>query len=150
MKRSLPFPDLPPTHYRNLGYTRIPMAPLAFLAGFMWMRFHWRIAAAVLCTLGGIGLMSLEPIFLGRLVEALRLDDFHGAWSPVIWTPFWLLAAAWIGSTMFNRLGDIVDLKTSPPLREEIQVYLFSWLIDHSPDYFHSNFAGRLAAKSNI
>jgi len=48
---------------------------------------------------------------------------------------------------MFNRLGDIVDLQTSPPLREEIQVYLFSWLIDHSPDYFHSNFAGRLAAK---
>src|ERR1700752_3080861 len=28
-----------------------------------------------------------------------------------------------------------------------MQVYLFSWLIHHSPDYFHSNFAGRLAAK---
>jgi len=143
----LSFPDLPPAHYRNLGYAQIPRTPLAFLAKFVWMRFRWRIVAAVGCTLGGIGLMSLEPIFLGRLVEALRLGDFHGAWPTAVWMPFWLVAGAWIASAMFNRLGDIVDLQTSPQLREEIQVFLFSWLIDHSPDYFHSNFAGRLAAK---
>ena len=147
MKPRLCCPDLPPAHYRNLSYAQIPRTPLAFLAGFVWMRFRWRVVAAVLCTLGGIGLMSLEPIFLGRLVEALRLDHFDSMWSPAVWTPFWLVAGAWIASAMFNRLGDIVDLQTSPPLREEIQVYLFSWLIDHSPDYFHSNFAGRLAAK---
>ena len=47
----------------------------------------------------------------------------------------------------FNRLGEIVDLQTSPRLREEMQVYLFSWLIEHSPDYFNRNFAGQLASK---
>ncbi len=142
-----PFADLPQTHYRNLNYARIPKAPLAFLAKFLWTRFRWRVIAAVLCTLGGIGLMSLEPIFLGRLVEALRLNSYQGLWSPVVWLPFWLVSGAWVASAIFNRLGEIVDLQTSPQLREEIQVYLFSWLIDHSPDYFHSNFAGRLATK---
>lgn len=146
-----PAPDfsshLPPLHYRNLDWAKIPKEPLAFLAKFLWMRFRWRVVAAVLCTLGGIGLMSLEPIFLGRLVEALRLKTSPTVWDPQVWTPFVMVAGAWVISALFNRLGDIVDLKTSPLLREEIQVYLFSWLIDHAPDYFHSNFAGRLAAK---
>ena len=113
MKPCLSFPDLPPAHYRNLSYAQVPRAPLAFLARFVWMRFRWRVVASVLCTLGGIGLMSLEPIFLGRLVEALRLNRFQDdVWSPAVWTPFWLVAGAWIASALFNRLGDIVDLKT--------------------------------------
>lgn len=143
----LPFADLSPSHYRNLSHARLPHTPLGFLARFLWARFRGRVVAAILCTLGGIGLMSLEPIFLGRLVEALRMGGHQGTWSPAIWIPFGLVAGAWIVSAMFNRLGEIVDLETSPYVREEIQVYLFSWLIDHSPDYFHRNFAGQLAAK---
>ncbi len=145
------YPDLPRLHYRNQTRTVsggwLPQSPLGFLARFLWARFRWRVVAAVLCTLGGIGLMSLEPVFLGRLVEALRLKATPAAWDPAVWTPFALVAGAWVVSALFNRLGEIVDLTTSPHLREEIQVYLFSWLIDHSPDYFHANFAGRLAAK---
>lgn len=91
--------------------------------------------------------MSLEPIFLGRLVEALRSETLRGPGSATVWIPFGMVAGAWIVSALFNRLGEIVDLQTSPQLRQEIQVYLFSWLIDHSPDYFHRNFAGQLAAK---
>jgi ATP-binding cassette, subfamily B, bacterial len=143
----LPFADLPPSHYRNLEHAELPHTPLRFLTGFLWARFRWRVVAAILCTLGGIGLMSLEPVFLGRLVEVLRLGGYRGPWSSPVWMPFGLVAVAWIVSAMFNRLGEIVDLETSPHVREEIQVYLFSWLIDHSPEYFHRNFAGQLAAK---
>jgi len=145
--RSPPVIDLPPTHYRSLESAKLPPSPLAFLARFLWTRFRWRVAAAVLCTLGGVGLMSLEPIFLGRLVEVLRTGVNLDPWSIAVWTPFGLVTGAWLVSAMFNRLGEIVDLRTGPQLREEIQVYLFSWLIDHSPDYFHRNFAGQLAAK---
>lgn len=144
---SSPFPDLPPLHYRNLAGAEFPGTPLGFLARFLWMRFRWRVAAAVGCTLGGIGLMSVEPVFLGQLVEALRLKTTPDPWDGAVWMPFVLVAGAWVASALFNRLGDIVDLKTSPYLREEIQVYLFSWLIEHAPDYFHANFAGRLATK---
>jgi ATP-binding cassette subfamily B protein len=143
----IPFPDLPPSHYRNLEYAELPQTPLRFLTRFLWARFRWRVMAAILCTLGGIGLMSLEPIFLGRLVEALRIGGYQGPWPSAVWIPFGLVAGAWIVSAMFNRLYDIVDLQTNPHVREEIQVYLFSWLIDHSPEYFHRNFAGQLAAK---
>ncbi|HXY22829.1 MAG TPA: ABC transporter ATP-binding protein [Burkholderiaceae bacterium] len=125
----------------------LPSTPLAFLASFLWARFRWRVLAAVVCTLGGVGLMSLEPIFLGRLIEALRTEVDHSALSTAVWLPFGLVAGAWLVSAMFNRLGEIADLRTSPQVRQEIQVYLFSWLIDHSPDYFHRNFAGQLAAK---
>lgn len=140
-------PDLPPSHFRNLELDCLPDDPLAFLRRFVWARFRLRAMAAVLCTLGGIGFMSLEPIYLGRLVEALRLGVAQDTWSPIVWTPFGLLAGAWIISALFNRLGEIVDLQTSPRLREEMQVYLFSWLIEHSPDYFNRNFAGQLASK---
>ncbi len=139
--------DLPPSHFRNLDLDGRPDQPLAFLRRFVWARFRLRALAAVLCTLGGIGFMSLEPIYLGRLVEALRLGAARDTWSPVVWTPFGLLAAAWIISALFNRLGEVVDLQTSPRLREQMQVYLFSWLMDHAPDYFSRNFAGQLAAK---
>lgn len=142
-----PHPELPAAHYRNLAGARFPSAPLAFLAAFVWTRFRWRAIAAVGCTIGGIGLMSLEPVFLGRLVEALRAERGAELWAAEVWTPFALVCGAWVVSAMFNRLGEIVDLKTSPCLREEIQTYLFSWLIDHPPDYFHRNFAGQLAAK---
>lgn len=141
------FVELPPTHYRSLEGAMLPSTPLAFLARFLWTRFRWRVAAAVVCTLGGVGLMSLEPIFLGRLIEALRTNVTLDALSAAVWLPFGLVAGAWLVSAMFNRLGEIVDLQTSPQVRQEIQVYLFSWLIDHSPDYFHRNFAGQLAAK---
>ena len=144
---SEPFPHLPKQHYRNLDKWKMPKSPLGFLAKFLWKGYRWRILAAVLCNLGGIGFMSLEPIYLGRLVEALRHDSFENPWSSLVWTPFVMVAAAWVISAIFNRLTEIVDLLTSPVVREEIQIYLFSWLIDHSPDYFHSNFAGRLSTK---
>jgi ATP-binding cassette subfamily B protein len=145
--RDLPFPDLPPSHYKNLDRARLRHTPTRFLVTFLWMRFRRNVAAAVLCTLGGIGLMSLEPVFLGRLVEVLRLGGYRSPWAPEVWVPFGAVAVAWIASALFNRLGEVVDLQTSPKLREEIQVYLFSWLIDHSPDYFHRNFAGQLASR---
>jgi ATP-binding cassette subfamily B protein len=145
--RDPPITDLPPSHYRNLDGIRLRHGPLRFLAQFLWLRFRWRVVAAVVCTLGGIGLMSLEPVFLGRLVEALRIGGYRSPWVPEVWVSFEMVAGAWIASAMFNRLGEVVDLQTSPRVREEIQVYLFSWLIDHSPDYFHRNFAGQLAAK---
>jgi len=145
--RSPPCLDLPPTHYRSLQNAWLTPEPLAFLARFLWKRFRWRVLAAVGCTLGGIGFMSLEPVFLGQLVEALRGGGDRPTDSYGVWLPFGLVAGAWLVSAMFNRLGEIVDLRTSPKLREEIQVYLFSWLIDHAPEYFHRNFAGQLAAK---
>jgi len=148
MRRTAPpFADLPPSHHRTLELECRPDQPLGFLGHFVWARFRLRALAAVLCTLGGIGFMSLEPIFLGRLVEALRLGGPRDPGSPIVWIPFALLAAAWIISALFNRVGEVVDLQLSPRLREEMQVYLFSWLIEHSPDYFNRNFAGQLAAK---
>ncbi|WP_216636072.1 ABC transporter ATP-binding protein [Paramagnetospirillum marisnigri] len=142
---TMPVP--PFLHYRDFNGGHIPRTALAFLARFLLSRFRWRIVALVLGTLGGIGLMTLEPLFLRDLVEALRLGDLSDPWTPAVWTPFGLVAGAWVISATFNRVREIIDIHTSPQLRYEVQTCLFSYLIEHSPEYFHRNFAGRLAQK---
>jgi len=134
-------------HYRDFNGGRIPARSGGFLLRFLLTRFRWRVVLLILGTLGGIGTMSLEPIFLRDLVEALRRGDFSDPWAAAIWRPFCMVAAAWLASATFNRIRDVIDLYTAPQLRCEVQTCLFSYMIEHAPDFFHANFAGRLAQK---
>ena len=139
-----PAPPFP--HYRDFNGGRLPATAGQFLFRFLATRFRWRVALLIVGTLGGIGFMSLEPLFLRDLVEALRTGG-HQPWAPAVWLPFLLVAGSWLISSAFNRFRDVVDLHTAPQLRYEVQTCLFSYLIEHSPAFFHANFAGRLAQK---
>lgn len=119
----------------------------SFLVGLLWARFRWNVVLLIAATLAGAALTSVEPVFLGWLVEALRKGGVGGPWTFDAWLSFALVATALIGSASFNRLREVIDLYTAPQLRMEIQTWLFSWLVEQSPDFFHRNFAGRLAQK---
>jgi ATP-binding cassette subfamily B protein len=134
-------------HWREFDGGSIPSGAARFLGRFLLVRFRWRVVLLILGALGGIGFMSLEPVFLRDLVEALRANDFSDPWAAAIWRPFAFVAGGWLISAMFNRLREIVDLYTSPQLRCEVQTCLFSYLIEHPPEFFNANFAGRLAQK---
>ena len=118
-----------------------------FLAHFLAARFRGRVILLILGTLGGIGMMSMEPLFLRDLVEVLRTGTVTDPWTAEVWHPFAMVGTAWLLSACFNRIREVIDIHTAPQLRYEIQTCLFSYLIEHSPEFFHRNFAGRLAQK---
>lgn len=130
--------------------TALPSSPWAFLWLFVRDGFLGRAILLNLAAIGGIGLMGLEPVAMRGLVDALATP--HGgeaatAWSGTVLSWFLLLGGLWIASALFNRLRELVDLHTSPALRQVIQLRLFAHLIDHSPRYFQDNFAGNLGQK---
>jgi ATP-binding cassette subfamily B protein len=140
-------PMQPSPHYRQFRSGQCPKSAAAFLGRLVWERFAGRVVLLILGTLGGIGLMTLEPLFLRDLVETLRQGGITDPWSWEIWRPFVIVAGAWLLSSGMNRLRDIVDLKTVPDLTYEVQARLFSYLIEHSPDFFNANFSGALSQK---
>ncbi|HEY0836474.1 MAG TPA: ABC transporter ATP-binding protein [Azospirillum sp.] len=122
----------------------IPASPWPFLWMFVRRRFWGRSMLLALTAVGGIGLMSFEPVALKALVDGLA---DAGGWSGDVLFWFLALGALWIGSALFNRAREIVDLYTGPALRQEIQFELFAHLIAHSPRYFQENLAGKLGQK---
>jgi ATP-binding cassette subfamily B protein len=94
-----------------------------------------------------MGLMGMEPAVLRRLVLALQQVEGSGGqvYEVVRWTV--VLGAMWLGSALFNRATEVVELHFFLPLRAAIQAYLFSYLMEHAPRYFQENFAGRLSQK---
>lgn len=134
-------------HYSDLGDGAVARSAFSFLARFVWIRFRWKVMLLISATLAGSALIAFEPVFLGWLVEALRRADLQKPSSGEVWLPFVLVAVALVGSASFYRVRELIELHTAPQLRMEIQICLFSWLIEHAPDFFHRNFAGRLAQK---
>lgn len=55
----------------------------------------------------------------------------------------------WLLLCISLRFQDWVRLKLFPVLREDISMYMFSWLTQHSHRYFQNNFAGSLINKIN-
>ncbi|HYH37495.1 MAG TPA: ABC transporter ATP-binding protein [Azospirillum sp.] len=133
-----------PIRYTDLTPEGLPASPWRFLWAFVRRRFLGRVLLLNLTAAGGIGLMVMEPVALKALVDELSAGrGWEGG------ALFWFLALGglWIGSALFNRAREVTDIITSPPLRFEIQSYLFSYLSEHSPRYFQENFAGSLGQK---
>ncbi|MEO5374678.1 MAG: ABC transporter ATP-binding protein/permease [Alphaproteobacteria bacterium] len=137
--------------YRDFPGSTVPRSPFGFLMMFVRHRFAANVAGLALSAMAAMGLMGLEPVALRHLVEVLEgLDPQRGpdgAW-PATLAP-WLaaLGGLWMASALFNRIYEWVDAHTSPRLRSAVQAYLFSYLMEHAPQYFHDNFAGRLGQK---
>ena len=113
-------------HYRAFPGGTIPRRAAAFLGVLLWRRFRGRTVLLALTAIAG--------------------NQGEG-WTPAVAWPLGVVGAAWLLSAGFNRLRDWVDLKTAPELRFEVQTCLFSYLIEHAPQFFQDNFAGRLAQK---
>ncbi|MEI7608666.1 MAG: hypothetical protein WCJ64_14915 [Rhodospirillaceae bacterium] len=132
-------------HYRDLGPNGVPREPFTFLAVLIRhhpLGFLGLIATAV----GGLGVYSLEPMLLRDQVETLRTAPRSGATEAAA-LPFLLVVTAWLVSAGFNRLHECASMRTVPTVKLEIQSILFSWLVEHSPQFFNESFAGDIAQR---
>lgn len=139
------FAPPPPLSYRDFTPDGVPKSPWRLIWLFASRRFWGRAMLQNLTAAGGIGLMSFEPVALKNIVDGLAVSQ--GQWSDAIVGWFAVLAGLWLGSALFNRLREVVDAATQPHLRHEIQFYLFSYLIGHSPRFFQDSFAGKVGQK---
>jgi ATP-binding cassette, subfamily B, bacterial len=139
------FAPPPPLPYQALTPQGAPKNSWELIRLFVWRRFRGRALLQNLTAAGGIGLMSFEPVVLKNIVDGLA--NSNGQWSDDIIRWFVIMAGLWLGSALFNRLREVVDAATQPHLRHEIQFYLFSYLIGHSPRFFQDNFAGKIGQK---
>jgi ATP-binding cassette, subfamily B, bacterial len=122
----------------------LPNTPYSFFFGLIWQGFRWRVAGLTLCAAAGIGLMSLEPLLLRGLFDALNQSPPEPS---QVWPWFVGMALAWLGSSVANRLREWVDLHTSPALRTQAQLALYHWLDQHSPRFFQNEMVGGLSQK---
>ncbi len=134
-------------HFRDFNGGVLPNRAPRFLWQVLWLRYRGRVLLLLLATLGGIGLHSFEPLLLRDLIKALQAGGDAVGWRPEVWTPLLLIGAAWLSSAACNRLRDWVDALTSPILKLEVQSLLFTYLLEHSPDFLQNNFAGKLGQK---
>ncbi|MEI6560443.1 MAG: ABC transporter transmembrane domain-containing protein [Rhodospirillaceae bacterium] len=132
-------------HYRDLGPNGVPRAPFSFLAALI--RHHpFGFLSLIATAVGGLGVYSLEPMLLRDMVEALRTAPRSGA-TEAATQPFLLVVSAWLVSAGFNRLHECASMHTVPTVKLEIQSILFSWLVEHSPQFFNETFAGDIAQR---
>ena len=139
------FAPPPPLSYRDVTPEGLAKTPWRLIGLFVGRRNVARLLLLNFASAGGIGLMSLEPWALKNIVDGLAVSQ--GQWSDDIVRWFIILAGLWLGSALFNRLREVMDAAVLPRVCHEVQFYLFSWLIGHSPRFFQDNFAGKLGQK---
>ena len=118
--------------------------PKRFVFTILWRHFRPQALALAGLSAAGIGLMSLEPVFIRDLINAMGKPTVD---SRYVWTLFGWICAAWFLSSLANRVRDIVELKTSPELRKQTQLMLYRWLAEHSSAYFKDHATGNLSQK---
>ncbi len=129
----------------NLGKAMLIMSdPKRFVAAILWRHFRVQAFALAGLSAAGIGLMSLEPVFIRELINALSKPEVN---ARDVWILFGWICGAWFLSSFANRVRDIVELKTSPELRKQTQLMLYRWLAQHSSAYFKEHASGNLSQK---
>jgi ATP-binding cassette subfamily B protein len=129
----------------NLGKAMLNMSnPRRFVATILWRHFRRQAFALAGLSALGIGLMSLEPVFIRELINALSAPVVN---ARDVWVLFGWICGAWFLSSFANRVRDIVELKTSPELRKQTQLLLYRWLAQHASAYFKEHEAGTLSQK---
>src|SRR5271170_2309972 len=134
-------------YFRSFSDGPVPKSPRALMALFVRGRLRRPALMVAFCAAMSMVTMGVEPPALRGLVNELQRTAGSGHWSSDVIYWFALLGGMWAASSVFNRLHQLADLHFSPPLRYMIQAYLFSYLLEHSPQFFQENFAGKLAQK---
>jgi ATP-binding cassette subfamily B protein len=115
----------------------------------LFVRRRLRGKALLVVLAAGLSMvtMGFEPPALRGLVNELQRIAGGGVWTydAVFW--FLVMAGSWVTSSFFNRMHQLADLRFTPTLRAMIQMYLFSYTLEHSPRYFQETFAGKLGQK---
>ena len=91
---------------------------------------------------------SANPYILKYIVDTISSYDgsLERLWE-VLLIPVCLYACFWVIRTLSIRIAELGALKTYPPMSQDITVQMFSYLKDHSFQYFQNNFAGSLQNK---
>lgn len=103
---------------------------------------------AVVCGIFWAIESSASPYVLKYIVDTISIYDgsLDKLWE-VLLIPVILYAFLWIIRALSIRVSEWCALKTYPSMTLDITVAMFSYLKDHSHQYFQNNFAGSLQNK---
>lgn len=125
-----------------------PTRPIAFTWNLLWHDFPVQLALLVGTNVLAQVLESFEPLALKNLLDRTTRAITGGTQGPYeVEVAVLALFGVWIGSALFFRAYQIVDIYTGPPVRSLVQKRMFAWLIGQSSQFFHNHFAAALAQK---
>lgn len=91
---------------------------------------------------------SANPYILKYIIDSITeyTGELTELWQ-ILTVPVVLYAVFWVLRASAIRVADLCALKIYPRLKHDINMEMFSYLNDHSHQYFQNNFAGSLQNK---
>jgi len=125
----------------------IPKNLISFLWYFLIPYRKWMIVS-VICGIFWAIENSANPYILKYIVDSISNYDgsLDKLWE-ILLIPVCLYTFFWVIRTLSIRIAELGALKTYPSMSKDISVEMFSYLKDHSFQYFQNNFAGSLQNK---
>jgi ABC-type multidrug transport system fused ATPase/permease subunit len=120
----------------------MPTRAVPFILHFVRL-LRWPLAANFICYAIGTMLMALEPLFFGRLVDALAASDYQRV---MLIVGLFVIFTQIISRIMYTT-GHLIEIHVQPMLMMVIRRHLAIYLFGHSYRYFSDDFVGRLGGK---
>ncbi len=131
------------------GGVALPRTPFLYILHYLQAGFLLSLAGMIVLMGVWTALETLQPFFVGQLVQALTLIQsagVPGAMSEVLpW--FAALCGTWMGTYVFTHLYASYSQVRLTDLRLHMQDEMFAYLHGHAPRYFMDNASGGLVQK---
>lgn len=136
--------DLPP-----LDGPALPRTPFRYIFHYVRTTFLVSLTGMVLLMGAWTALETLQPYFIGQLVQALtQVHAGSGADTvPHVTRWFGALCTTWFGTYVFAHLYASYSQMKMTDLRLHMQDEMFAYLHGHAPRYFMDNASGGLVQK---
>jgi ATP-binding cassette subfamily B protein len=136
--------DLPP-----LDGPAPPRTPFRYILHYVRTSFLLSLTGMVLLMGVWTALETLQPYFIGQLVQALTQVQAGAAADAVPHVTQWFaaLCTTWFGTYVFAHLYASYSQMKMTDLRLHMQDEMFAYLHGHAPRYFMDNASGGLVQK---
>ncbi len=113
------------------------------------LRYPWMFSGMLIGIIGMQVANVIAPLYLRQLFNLLARNNPNGAVVGQLIAIVWVIALWWAVRWVFNRLEHFINLHLISRVMADLINEAFGYLIDHSYNYFISNFAGSLTHKVN-